>query len=205
MILNLLILITSINAPLWPIATIDGKLGVGCTEVTQSQWVEIMGYNPSKFKGDDLPVENVNYDDVMKFFDKLNLKYPNLRFRLPTNDEWTMACNGGKKTRYFFGDDPSQLGIVAWYRSNTTTPKEVKPGDWQSVGGSTKPVGQKMANQFGLYDISGNVWEITSKNTMRGGCWWSTDLDCSTSYISQWDGSRSEYVGFRLVVEERKK
>jgi formylglycine-generating enzyme required for sulfatase activity len=187
---------------------ISDSLTIGKTEVTQLDYGQVMKVNPSHFRGPDLPVENVNYDDVIKFIDKLNAKSPLYRYRLPSNAEWTLAASGGAKTRYFFGDKEEELGLVAWYRGNTTQPKEVKPGDWQSVGGSTHPVGQKMANQFGLHDTHGNIWEFTQEGSIRGGCWWSTALDCSTGYVSKWDkATRCEYVGFRLVrtAKEKKK
>lgn len=196
----------------YPIAfvSIEKKFWMSNTEIDQDTWKTVMGSNPSKFKskGDVLPVETVNYDDIMKFIDKLNKKYPDYIFRLPTNSEWEFAANGGKKTRYFFGDKESELGVVAWFRDNSTTAKQDAKGNWYSdeKSGSTHGVGGKMANQFGLYDIHGNLWEFTQEGSIRGGCWWSTALDCSTSYVSKWPkDTRCEFVGFRLVCQAKDK
>lgn len=179
---------------------------VSKTEVTQSQWKEIMGNNPSKFKGDDLPVEWINFDDCIKFIDKLNLKGDGFKYRLPSKTEWEYLCNGDSKTKFFYGDSVKELGVVAWYRENTTKPQEVKPGDWQSVGGSTKEVGTKMANRFGLHDVHGNVMEWDAEGNIRGGSFFATDLDCSTFYAPKYPKeTRCEFLGLRLLRERIKK
>jgi eukaryotic-like serine/threonine-protein kinase len=108
-----------------------------------------MGNNPSSFKGDDLPVENVSWNDAQEFVKKLNTagatgRSP-LRFRLPTEAEWEYAARAGTQTAYYFGDDADYLGDYVWYSKNS--------------GGQTHPVGQLKPNAFGLYDMLGNVWE----------------------------------------------
>jgi formylglycine-generating enzyme required for sulfatase activity len=105
-----------------------------------------MSDNPSYFTGDDdLPVEQVSWDDVQEFIKKLNEKEGTDKYRLPSEAEWEYACRAGTATRYSLGDDESKLGDYAWYADNS---------DWK-----THPVGQKKPNPWGLYDMHGNVWE----------------------------------------------
>ena len=125
--------------------TISEAFYLGKYEVTQKQWHEVMGYSPSHFKGDDLPAENVSWDDVQEFIKKLNKKENTHKYRLPSEAEWEYAARAGTTTRYSFGDDDSKLGEYAWYNENS--------------GGKTHPVGNKGANPWGLYDVHGNVWE----------------------------------------------
>jgi formylglycine-generating enzyme required for sulfatase activity len=115
------------------------------TEVTQSQWKELMGSNPSKFKGDDRPVESVSWNDVQDFIAKLNQRDPGRNYRLPTEAEWECACRAGSKGRWCFGDDAGQLKDYAWYEAN--------------AGDQTHSVGKKRPNAWGFYDMHGNVWE----------------------------------------------
>jgi len=119
---------------------------IGKYLVTQGEWEEVMGCNPSEFKsGGDYPIENVSWDDAQEFIEKLtamnNGKY---EFRLPTEAEWEYAArSGGKKEKYAGGDD---VDAVAWYSENNS--------DWHA-----HPVGKKLRNGLGLYDMSGNVRE----------------------------------------------
>jgi len=136
---------------------------LGVTEVTQAEYVAVMGNNPSGFSSDRRPVENVSWLAAIKFCnslsrnDGLNVYYdisganvgvPNPKgpgYRLPTEAAWEYACRAGNSQRYSFGDEPSKLGDYAWYEGN--------------LGGTTHPVGQKLHNAFGLYDMHGNVYE----------------------------------------------
>ena len=116
-------------------------------EVTQREWLAVMGSNPSRFKGDNLPVERVSWNDCQAFIQKLN-SLTGLSFRLPTEAEWEFAARGGNRSigyKYSGGDN---IGSVAWYDGNS--------------GSTTHPIGQKQGNELGLYDMSGNVYEWCS-------------------------------------------
>lgn len=104
-----------------------------------------MGSSPSYYKGDDLPVEKVSWNDVQDFIKKLNEKEGGNKYRLPTEAEWEYSVRAGTTTRYSFGDEESKLGDYAWYYANS--------------GSKTHEVGQKKPNPWGLYDMHGNVWE----------------------------------------------
>jgi len=110
-------------------------------EVTQARWKSVMKYNPSKFVGDDLPVEQVNFNDIQKY-----IKKTNGACRLPTEAEWEYAARAGVDKRYYWGN--LMDGAYAWFEDNSQK--------------RTQPVGQKKPNAFGLYDMMGNVWEWTN-------------------------------------------
>ena len=117
---------------------------MGKYEVTQGQWKEVMGSNPSYFKkGDNYPVERISWNDAKEFIEKLNARSSSVNYRLPTEAEWEYACRSGGKGEKYSG--VSDVNRVAWYTSNSS--------------GSTHPVGTKASNGFGICDMSGNVWE----------------------------------------------
>ncbi|MGE0885162.1 MAG: SUMF1/EgtB/PvdO family nonheme iron enzyme [Blastocatellales bacterium] len=118
---------------------------IGKYQVTQRQWQAVMGDNPSHFKGDNQPVERVSWEMAVEFCEKLS-KQTGKNYRLPTEAEWEYACLAGSTGKYCFGDDESLLKDYAWFGEG-----------WQK--GGTHPVGQKKPNNWGLYDMHGNVWE----------------------------------------------
>jgi formylglycine-generating enzyme required for sulfatase activity len=176
--------------------TIIKPFYLGRYEVTQGQWQKIMGYNYSCFKDTRRPVERVSWNDCQKFVAKLSERVVGEIFRLPTEAEWEYACRAGTTTEYCFGNDPHEklLGDYAWYVCNSgwTTNKE---GYHYQDGGATQRVGERKPNNWGLYDMHGNVSEWCSdfyahsyapgdqsdpigqsgpsvrENTQRGGSW----------------------------------
>ena len=119
---------------------------LGRTEVTQGQWIAVMGSNPSQFKqcGMNCPVENINWNDAQEFARRLSQK-TGKTYRLPTEAEWEYAARAGSSGKWSFGDDESQLGAHAWFDANS--------------GSTTHPTATKKPNSFGLYDVHGNVFE----------------------------------------------
>lgn len=192
--------------------TISKPFYMQTTPVTQGQWQRVMGSNPSYFKGDDnLPVEQVSWNDVQECISKLNKKEGKDKYCLPTAAQWEYACRAGSSMMYCFGDDPSRLGEYAWYDKNS--------------GNVTHPVGRKKPNAWGLYDMYGNVWEWVQdwggsdcdypsgnltdptgpssgpSRVFRGGsgvgC---TGSCCRTAFrAGNRPGSRDKSVGFRLL------
>ena len=183
-----------------PVVKIPGKsYAFGKYEVTQAQYASVMGANPSNFKGENLPVEQVSWNDAVKFCEKLTAREralglisENQEYRLPTSDEWEHACRAGTATRFYTGDAKSDLDRAGWYGGNS--------------GSKTHPVGQKAPNAFGLYDMHGNVWEwtATAKGPFRVDCGggWISDADrCgSSSGDSYSPGNRYKDLGFRVVL-----
>ena len=176
-------------------------------EVTQAQWKAIMGINPSKWKGDNLPVECVSWNDVQAFIKKLNAK-TGKKFRLPTEAEWEYAARGGNKSKGYKYSGSNKLKNVAWYDHNSDN--------------MTHPVGQKRPNELGIYDMSGNVYEwcqdwygdygsssqtnptgpsIGSYHVLRGGCWLGVAWCCRVSHRFYDSLDRSSSIdGFRLAL-----
>ncbi|MEE2685838.1 MAG: SUMF1/EgtB/PvdO family nonheme iron enzyme, partial [Planctomycetota bacterium] len=134
------------------------RFKAGMHEVTQAQFAEIMGENPSTFTGDKLPVNNVSWHQAVEFCQKLSLRKEEFdakrAYRLPTEAEWEYMARWGTKTVYHFGDDPANLDAHAWYNANSNK--------------ATQPVGQKNPNPLGLHDMLGNVSEWCSD-------WYSSD------------------------------
>ena len=120
---------------------------IGKTEVTQALWKAVMGSNPSSYKGDNLPVTWVSWNDCQVFIRKLN-SLTGQNFRLPTEAEWEFVCRGGNNSRGYKYSGSNYIDNVAWYGDNS--------------GAKTHPVATKSPNELGIYDMSGNVWEWCS-------------------------------------------
>ncbi len=181
---------------------------IGKYEVTQKLWKEIMGNNPSDFKGDNLPVEKVSWNDIQDFLKKLNKK-TGKNFRLPTEAEWEYAARGGNKSRNYKYSGSNNIDDVAWYDNNSDN--------------ETHTVGSKKSNELGIYDMSGNVWEWCSDwydgnyyskspkenptgptagsyRVLRGGSWFSSAKSCrpaNRNYNTP-DNSNAS-IGFRFA------
>jgi formylglycine-generating enzyme required for sulfatase activity len=129
--------------------TLTKPFKMGVHEVTQAQYEQVMGVNPSHFKGAENPVEMVSWDDAVEFCRKLSElpaeKAAGNVYRLPTEAQWEYACRAGTTTKFSFGDDESELGQYAWYDENSEN--------------TNHAVGGKQPNAWGLYDMHGNVWE----------------------------------------------
>ena len=189
--------------------TLTNDYYIGKYEVTQALWQAVMGNNPSYFKGDNLPVEKVSWDDCQEFISKLN-RLTGKTFRLPTEAEWEYAARGGKKSRGYQYSGSSNISDVAWYEDNS--------------GSKTHAVGSKQANELGIYDMTGNVWEwchdwygkySSSSQTNptgatsgsirvnRGGSWGSSAGLCRSSFRNyNSPDSRSVNLGLRLILSE---
>lgn len=176
---------------------------IGRYEITQEIWLEVMGgepwqargiSNPSQFKecGSNCPVENISWDDTQEFINMLNHK-TGRQYRLPTEVEWEYACEGGSHDDYCGGNN---IDALAWYEINSK--------------GQTHPVGQKQANGYGLYDMSGNVeeWmggcysqfeseEEYCTRTLRGGSWVSP-AEVVRAVSRSYMGSAFKYPQFGL-------
>ena len=193
--------------------TITKPFWLGKTEVTQSQWKAVMGNNPSHFKGYNLPVEQVSWNDAVAFCEKLNevardTLPDGYHYTLPTEAQWEYACRAGTTTRFYYGDDDNQLGSYAWYTDNSSS--------------KTHPVGEKLPNGWGLHDMHGNVAEwcldwygdyqggsITDpqgpqsgwRRVNRGGSWSDDARYCRSAYRLWFrpDDKRS-ILGFRVAL-----
>ena len=186
---------------------------IGQTEVTQELWQAVMGNNPSGFTGDPKrPVEQVSWDDCQEFITRLN-SLTGKNFRLPTEAEWEYAARGASKSRgtLFAGSD--NIDDIAWYYGNSYAVGSNSPNY------GTHTVASKHANEIGLYDMSGNVFEWCSdeyapydvdenetgsslnRRVIRGGCWFNMPSDCrSTSRDYQSHGMRTYSIGLRLAL-----
>jgi formylglycine-generating enzyme required for sulfatase activity len=180
-------------------------------EITQYQWEIIMGMNPSFFKCDSCPVENVSWEEVQIFIKQLN-KVTNKNYRLPTEAEWEYAAIGGIFAGQYKYSGSNNLGQFGWYKGNSEK--------------RTHPVGKKHSNQLGIYDMSGNVWEWCSdwhtlwnlgdnkhinnltgpktgkEKVVKGGSWYNNDTKCTVfTRLKCHPGHRSSNIGFRLVLD----
>jgi formylglycine-generating enzyme required for sulfatase activity len=182
---------------------------MGKYEVTQQQYQQVMGTNPSRFKGQNLPVETVAWDNAQEFC-KAVARLSKFRYdvRLTTEAEWEFACRAGTTTTYNTGDKDADLDKAAWYIANSKD--------------TTHPVGQKTPNAWGVYDMHGNVWEWCAdwyapyragavvdphgptegqSRVLRGGAWRNLAWCCRSARRDGCSsGNRNYYFGFRVVV-----
>ncbi len=189
---------------------------IGKYPLMQSQWQAITGENPSKLKGENRPVEKVSWDEVQHFIRKLNeqTEQTGQQFRFPTEAEWEYAARGGKYSQGYIYSGSDKLKQVGWYRENSND--------------ETHEVGLMLANELGIYDMSGNVWEWCAdwygeeyyadcqkrgivenphgpdngdRRVIRGGSSFRDPVRCRTAN-RRWDrpGGRYDGVGFRLVL-----
>ncbi|HTB62622.1 MAG TPA: formylglycine-generating enzyme family protein [Opitutales bacterium] len=191
--------------------TLTRNYFLSVTDITQGQYEAVMGTNPSDFKmvGKDAPVENVSWNDAMAFCQKLTKREraagdlpPDCAFTLPTEAQWEYACRAGTTDAY--AGDPAQM---AWYGDNS--------------GGKTHPVATKLPNAWGLYDMTGNVYQwcldwygkypggevkdwagpATGKaHVLRGGSWYYSETYCRSAYRDFDPGFVGNIMGFRVAL-----
>jgi hypothetical protein len=200
--------------------TLEKPFEMGMTQVTQLQWALVMGENPSRFvdegkiykiNGKDIkvdanrPVEQVSWEDVQRFIQKLNDSQDKYTYSLPSEAQWEFAARAGNESKFSFGEDESLISEYGWYSGNS--------------GNKTHPVASKKTNAFGLHDVHGNVWEWVqdwygnslpggvdprgpstgSYRVIRGGSWYNSAEDLRSAYRYDYGpGGRSFLVGFRL-------
>ncbi len=179
---------------------------IGKYPITQAQWKAVMGNNPSHFKGDDLPVETVSYDDIQEFLCKLN-QLTGKTYSLPTEAQWEFAARGGNKSKGYEYSGSNHLNEVGWFNENS--------------GSQTRSVGTKAANELGIHDMSGNVWEwcadwydsyssaavtnptgaaMGARRVLRGGSWSGDFGYCRVAYrFCNVPSNRILDYGFRVV------
>ena len=192
---------------------------IGQTEVTQELWLTVMDSNPSDFYGSQRPVENVTWSDCQQFISKLNSK-TGRHFRLPTEAEWEYAARGGKRSSHYKFAGSDYLDNVAWYYDNAYS-------SYDSSDYGTHNVATKSPNELGIYDMSGNVWELCqdwygegyykrspktnpkgpssgSYRVRRGGSWGSNDCYSNHCRVSNRGvfapGNHFDGVGMRLAL-----
>lgn len=187
------------------------------TVCTQALWRAVMGENPSRFKGDELPVEQVSWENIQTFIERFNALHPLLQVRLPTEAEWEYACRAGTNTPFSFGDNitpeqvnyngnyPYHTGSKGQYRQKTVVVKSLPPNAW------------------GLYEMHGNVWEWCNDyyagdygagpqtdpsgagsggpRVLRGGSWLDDGRYCRSAFrAGSAPGYGSFSIGFRFAL-----
>jgi formylglycine-generating enzyme required for sulfatase activity len=195
--------------------TISKPFYMGVYPVTQEQFQQVMGKNPANFRGPANPVEQLGWGDAAGFCEALS-QQTGMTASLPTEAQWEYACRAGGTTRYGFGDDDAKLGDYAWYTENSSD--NIK---W--VGRKSHSVGSKKPNDWGLYDMHGNVcqwcadWygpyadaktvdpqgpDSGKERILRGGCWGSAAKGCRCAARGKGDPFNygNDAYGFRITV-----
>ena len=197
--------------------TLTKAFYIGVYEVTQGQWKAVMGMNPAYHNemrlgvdnSSNYPVESVTWEEIQIFINILNTKEAGITYRLPTEAEWEYAARAGTTTPYPGGNDEMSIGYYAWFIDNANT---------------THPIGQKMPNAWGLYDVFGNVYELvqdwwyriystspvvdpvgppSGEFHMARGCGWnSIPMYCRAAYRDAMPTCNDIKVGLRLVMEK---
>jgi len=200
--------------------TISQKFWIGTHEITQSKFESLMGNNPSFFKGENLPVDKVTFDQAVSFCKALTLNdlregriRENMIYRLPSEAEWEFACLGGSNSPFSFGE-VSQANDFAWSAENSDD--------------KTQIVGKKQPNAWGLYDMHGNVWEWVldwfaphpkdpqlidpigppngEHRVFKGGGWYhEAKFSRANSRFMMAPDMGINFVGFRVVLSEKQK
>ncbi len=219
---------------------------LGKFEVTQKEWIEVMGSNPSQFRKDNRPVEMVSWYDCVEYCNKRSIKeglqpYYNIDknqkdpenksdldsikwtvttntgangYRLPTEAEWEYAASGGQESKSYAYSGSNALDKVAWYWRNSGDTLLKGGWIWTTIENNhcqTKPVGEKIPNELGLYDMTGNVrewcedwyedFQMTSgfARVQRGCGWMGAEDFCKTSYRDNFEANgKGPDQGFRL-------
>ena len=199
-----------------PIHTVSlSDFYIGKSEVTQKQWRAVMGTDPPelKFVGcDNCPVESVSWNDIQEFLTKLNQRNPSKHYRLPTEAEWEFAARGGNKSNGYIYSGSNSLNDVAWNTSNS--------------GSKTHEVGGLQANELGIFDMTGNVWEWCSDwygekyysispsqnptgpssgtyRVLRGGSWFDVSGNCRVA-CRYWVSPTARVIDFGFRVARYK-
>jgi formylglycine-generating enzyme required for sulfatase activity len=184
------------------------SFALGKYEVTQEEWIAVMGDNPSENTGTRIPVDHVSWEMAQQFVEKLS-KLTGKKYRLPSEAEWEYAARAGTTKEFHDSDDPAALDAYAWFRANS--------------GMEVHSVGSKRPNRFGLYDMHGNVWEWTQDcwnpdykgapatqaaweqgncelRINRGGAWVSTARMLRSAFRSRFSSTlKSPYFGLRVA------
>ena len=181
---------------------------IGKFQVTQDLWIAVMDDNPSNWKGDKLPVENVSWNDCQTFISRLN-NLTGAQFRLPTEAQWEYAARGGAHSKGYIYSGSNDYNDVAWNKFNSLS--------------ITHEVGSKQPNELGIYDMTGNVWEwcndlydpnyyaVSPEDSPTGASYGLYRVMRGSSWYSTWEHSRVTvreadrpdfrdiYIGFRLA------
>ena len=191
-------------------ASIGRPFYIGTYVVTQRDWRELMGTEPWKGDphvrdGDEYPAVNLSWYDAQRYLDRMSQQDKDNSYYLPTEEEWEYTARAGTNTEFSFGEDERDMRFFGWYRDITQNGEEYAHG-----------VGKKRPNQWGLYDVHGNIWEWMDdwyygsysaqpklnpmEKVLRGGGWDYPAYGARSAFRNHLLPTRSNYViGFRLI------